>query len=650
MRPQIFISAVSKELGSARSEIQKTLSYLGYEAVWQDAFDTVQGDLRRMLREKIDPCQGVIQLVGECYGTETNQPDPEFGRVSHTQYEALYAKSKGKKVWYFLIDPAYPHRDPHEAEPEAHRNLQKAYRDRIISDSDLYHPVLKEQELENKVLKIQDELKQLRRSFQLWMYGVALGVALVVIGVFSLIILQLLPESTAGESLNQALAAEKWLIEERNPSLDADEIERRALNSLADRHGLSIERLKAQIEEELETLSSGDGEGLDAAVAAYEAGAIIRAKQIARNLTERSEQSKERFNAFMLLGRIAIDEDAYNQAATEFHNALDEVNVADSFTHWAEAKEGTIYADFLSGEASALAQYEILVRRRKNVEGMVPGVLGTMTNYGAVLLSAKEWERAESIFRSVLKKRLETHSPGDSRILGLKLNLATIAQQRGDFEKAIGHYTDIVMRAHSDDDRLRLRARFNLANIQSWKGEWPAAEEAFALLQPEVLEVFGHEDSMSLNLLNARAWNLFLMERLEAGADVSGQALEIMRKRPSQYGMIFLNTLDTHASLLSGKGKVERAINVYGELFESATILGLLDRREVWKSCLAGAALGVEHGHGETVRPWVKSILRFIRPIEAQGPVRILEEHRETLRLLGLLGSVWPETAENPSP
>ena len=112
-RPAIFISAVSSELRSARQLVANTLSFLGYEPVWQDIFGTAEGDLRAMLRQRIDSCKGVVQLVGECYGAEPPVVDERFGRVSYTQYEALYASSKGKKVWYLFLDDGFP-TDPHE--------------------------------------------------------------------------------------------------------------------------------------------------------------------------------------------------------------------------------------------------------------------------------------------------------------------------------------------------------------------------------------------------------------------------------------------------------------------------------------------------------------------------------------------------------
>ena len=117
-RPPIFISAVTRELHSARQLVANTLIFLGYQPIWQDIFGTEEGDLRGMLRHKIDQCKGVVQLVGQCYGAEPPIQDEQFGRVSYTQYEACYARQRGKKVWYLFIDEHFP-TDSRTAEPEA---------------------------------------------------------------------------------------------------------------------------------------------------------------------------------------------------------------------------------------------------------------------------------------------------------------------------------------------------------------------------------------------------------------------------------------------------------------------------------------------------------------------------------------------------
>lgn len=170
-RPTIFISAVSKELRSARQLVANTLSFLGYEPIWQEIFGTEGGDLRQMLRQQIDQCKGVVQLVGQCYGAEPTAPDEEFGRVSYTQYEALYARKRGKKVWYLFMDESFPI-DAHEPEPEELRQLQTSYRNILKADTHLFHPLASREALETGVLKLRDDLTQLRRGAKRWALGV----------------------------------------------------------------------------------------------------------------------------------------------------------------------------------------------------------------------------------------------------------------------------------------------------------------------------------------------------------------------------------------------------------------------------------------------------------------------------------------------
>ncbi|HEX8898031.1 MAG TPA: DUF4062 domain-containing protein [Chthoniobacterales bacterium] len=171
-RPTIFISAVSKELRSARQLVANTLTFLGYEPVWQDIFGTETGDLRQMLRDKIDQCKGVVQLVGQCYGAEPPTPDLEFGRVSYTQYETLYARKRGKKVWYLFMDKSFPI-DAHEPEPEEIQQLQAAYRTVLKADTHLFHPLATKEALEAGVLKLRDDLTQLRKGARRWAWAVA---------------------------------------------------------------------------------------------------------------------------------------------------------------------------------------------------------------------------------------------------------------------------------------------------------------------------------------------------------------------------------------------------------------------------------------------------------------------------------------------
>ena len=108
MKPRIFVSAVSRELKTARQLVANTLLALGYEPVWQDIFETSSEDIRPMLCRQIDSCFAVIQIVGDAFGMEPPTEDEKFGRVSYTQFEAKYAESIGKKVYYLIAQPDMP--------------------------------------------------------------------------------------------------------------------------------------------------------------------------------------------------------------------------------------------------------------------------------------------------------------------------------------------------------------------------------------------------------------------------------------------------------------------------------------------------------------------------------------------------------------
>lgn len=193
MQPRVFISAVTGELGQARQLAANVLHRLGYEAVWQDVFGTEGGDLRQMLRVKIDGCRGLIHLVGRAYGAEPPEPDAEFGRVSYTQYELLYARKKGKPTFVFFAEEGYPADRPPDqldlpppgspvdaaAYQHERRQLQEAWRQRLRSSNELWHEAKSRAEFELKIERLKNDFDKWRRSFRIWQAAVlALLIAL----------------------------------------------------------------------------------------------------------------------------------------------------------------------------------------------------------------------------------------------------------------------------------------------------------------------------------------------------------------------------------------------------------------------------------------------------------------------------------------
>ncbi len=196
LRPRIFVSAVTSELQTARQLVASTLSALGYEPIWQEIFESSAGDLRSMLERKIDSCGAVIQIVGDAYGAEPPQPDEQFGRVSYTQYEALYARSRNKPVYYLFAKPDFPIDHPVAAvdvpqgAPPAdsedagrRRELQSTYREKIRQEGSIRYSVSSKSEIKNTIYEMRRELDRLRRVTRIFMSAILVGLIMIGAGV-----------------------------------------------------------------------------------------------------------------------------------------------------------------------------------------------------------------------------------------------------------------------------------------------------------------------------------------------------------------------------------------------------------------------------------------------------------------------------------
>lgn len=179
-RPRIFISAVTSELKGVRNHTAEVLESLDIRVERQDIFGFDKGNLLGVLRRKIDRCDGVIQLVGQCFGAEPQESIPGFGHVSYTQYEALYAQQKNKPVWYILLDPNFQTGDHLPWEPEDRKERQQKYRQNLVAGRDLFHPVANHEVLESRLLRLREEFEDSGKSGRRWSSAVLLLLLLAV--------------------------------------------------------------------------------------------------------------------------------------------------------------------------------------------------------------------------------------------------------------------------------------------------------------------------------------------------------------------------------------------------------------------------------------------------------------------------------------
>ncbi|MGH8429992.1 MAG: DUF4062 domain-containing protein, partial [Solimonas sp.] len=170
-------------LRAARQTVAATVRTLGFDPVSQDDFPTGYGELRQWLREQLDSCEGLIQLVGQGYGAEPPEVDPQYGRLSYTQFEFFYARSRNKRTWIIVIGKDVErdkppdrldlpreavHPDPAGYQTER-RTLQQQYLAKLKQANHLRHTAKNDTDLQNIVLRLRNELGELRRQWEEWL-------------------------------------------------------------------------------------------------------------------------------------------------------------------------------------------------------------------------------------------------------------------------------------------------------------------------------------------------------------------------------------------------------------------------------------------------------------------------------------------------
>jgi tetratricopeptide (TPR) repeat protein len=519
MRPIIFISAGSRELRSARQLVANTLQLLGYEPDWQDVFGTEEGDLRGVLRRRIDASAGVVQLVGQCYGTEPPTADEEFGRVSYTQYEALYARKRGKKVWYLFIDENFPI-DAYEPEPAELRELQATYRKRLQTDTRVFHPITSSEALEASVLKLRDDLTRLRRGVKQWAVGVV--ALLVFLSAATIWLVQMQRrQSSALQSQGEQIGA----ILERNQKMQQALVRLAQVEAQSKQSGEKPEEQRARayavLEKELglsagtlakempgfalELYSRADTAPLVRARAAYALTKFDEAEKLSLEAGEQDQKAYETAN------RVA---DERRKAALESYelagwSAEKRIQYADALEHLRKAEQLT---DRARGPLEwARVQFAI----------------------GWVLNDQGQYQQVESVLREVLKERERLLGPEHPDAIAARHYIARAVVLQGRYEEAETRYRAVLKlreKMLGSEHPDTLKTRDNLAAVLDSEGKHAEAEAEYRAVLTVEEKVIGPEHPDTLRTRNNLAVALNGEGKYAEAEAESRTALKLLQK------------------------------------------------------------------------------------------------------------------------
>jgi tetratricopeptide (TPR) repeat protein len=511
-RPLIFISAVSRELKSARQLVANTLTFLGYQPVWQDIFGTETGDLRVLLCQQIDQCKGVVQLVGQCYGAEPPTADEEFGRISYTQYEALYARKRGKKVWYLFIDEHFPG-DACEVEPDEVRELQAAYRRRLQSETHVFHPLTSSEALEAGVLKLRDELTRLRRGVKQWAFTV-IALLLVLVAASVWIVQGQRRQTGAIQKQNEQVSTivdryqkmQQALVrladveaQSKAPGSKASPEEQRAnAYGLLERElGLPAGALAKELPGfALELYNRSDTTPLMRARAAYALGHFEEAERLSLEGAKQDRQGyeaaqrvqedrrKQAIQGYELAGQSAQKRIQYAEALEHFREAEKLTDRERTPADWAEVQYAI--ADLLIdqghyNDAENILRSVVLVRTR--VLGPEhPDTLKSRGRLDGALWKEYKYTEADADSRALIKLEEKVLGPEHPDTLSARSVLANLLRDQDKFAEAEKEDAELIKlreKVLGPEHLDTLRSRNNLAAELNDQGRFSEAEAQY---------------------------------------------------------------------------------------------------------------------------------------------------------------------------
>ena len=611
-RPLVFISAVSKELGSARQLVANTLIFLGYEPTWQDIFGTESGDLRAILRERIDDSQGLVQIVGSCYGAEPPTADEEFGRVSYTQYEALYAREEGKKVWYLFIDENFP-ADQCETEPQELKQLQATYRRRLQADAHLFHPLASREALEASVLKLRDDLTRLRRGVKQWAATVAILLILSVgLGAWLVrgqrrtareidqareaVVAMSVEMSKLRQGIMEYPRIEAKAREPRSTE-DAPATQERVYAELGKQLNIDPKLLRQKLPELAEQLRrTPEVPQFERANAAFVAKDYKEAERLASSIADQIRDDPSRRDEAIRALQLACWS---AQARFQYADALQHLRSAEKLTdrqarpeEWAHIQDAiarVLFEQAHYAEAESLWR-DVVDLRTRALGAEHADTLRSRMGLAVAMDAQGKYEAAANENRQIVMVQERLAGPEDRDTLASRNNLAETLRKQGKYVEAESEYDEIIKleeKVFGPEHAVTLKSRNNLAIIHSAEGKFKEAEKEYRDVIKLKEKVLGAEHPETLISRNNLANALYLQRKF---AEAESEYRQVVQIEEKVLGPEHSNTVTSRTNLaltLASRGVYAEAEKEFREVVSVEEKLFGIEHPETLRSYLS---------------------------------------------------------------
>ncbi len=504
-RPIIFISAVSSELREQRELVAEILRFLGCDPIIQDEFETGTGNIGKMLSEKLEPCHGLIQLVGHAHGSLVKDARLVSDQISYTHFEADYAEKHDKFVCYILLADTWRPAllaaggTPLGPEDGDLAEDQRTYRRKIKRSPNLYHTAADEKDLQIAIYRLLPKLEPFRTQPTPWLNAHAV------------------PAPTGHQAAAQALDLKVQFrevfdeyVEKLSPirqqtTPEAEEAGEDALIAqLAAKRKQTPDDLRRLLNQTAVAIQQDPGEPpMERAKAAFARREYEEAERLAvQAATEAAKAGPQRkadaIEAWILAGDCSLERIQYSEALLHFQSAAALTSQKDDVLPWARAQGKIGWVQYLQGayrEAEALmeAVWAECKRAGREVE---PIALGVWHRWASLLRVNAKPAQAVAQYRLLIPIRERVLGLEHPNTLWSRMNLANALHSQGEYEeaekecRAVLAIQERVMGAEHPDT---LRSRMGLANALCYQRKHQEAEKDYRAVLAFQRRVLGFE-------------------------------------------------------------------------------------------------------------------------------------------------------------